>query len=91
MSEIALDRTNSVWSLTGHPIENTEPPYLERPMAQKLEDKQLVHPHELMMSNAIQLDAVTQLLIEKGIITQDEFFTKLKRVQAEYVRRRADR
>ena len=60
-------------------------------MAQKLDDKELVHPHEFMMANAIQVDAVTQLLVEKGIITEEEFFTKLKEVQAEYVRRRAQR
>ena len=60
-------------------------------MAQKLDDKELVHPHEFMMSNVIQLDAVTQLLIEKGIITEGEFFTKLKKVQAEYESRRAAR
>ena len=60
-------------------------------MPQKLDDQELVHPHEFMMANAIQLDAVTQLLIEKGVITDEEFFTKLKQVQAEYVRRRADR
>ena len=63
----------------------------DHPMAQKLDDKELVHPHELMMSNVIQLDAVTQLLIEKDIITEEEFFTKLKLVQAEYERRRAAR
>jgi hypothetical protein len=58
-------------------------------MAQKLDDQELFHPHEFMMENAIQLDAVTQLLIEKGIITEEEFFTKLKQVQAEYERRSA--
>ena len=41
-------------------------------MTQKLDDKDLVYPNELMMANAIQLDAVTQLLIEKGIITEEE-------------------
>ncbi len=37
----------------------------------------------------IQLDAVSQLLIEKGIITKEEFVTKLKQVQYEYESRRA--
>lgn len=37
----------------------------------------------------IQLDAVTQLLIEKGIITEREFYTKLKQVQSQYEARRA--
>ncbi len=58
-------------------------------MAQKLDDKDLVHPQEFMMANAIQLDAVTQLLIEKGVISEEEFFTKLKQVQAEHEKRRA--
>jgi len=43
------------------------------------------------MSNIIQLDAVTQLPIDKGIITEEEFFTKLKEFQAEYERGRAIR
>jgi len=33
------------------------------------------------------VDALIQLLMEKGIITDDEFFTKLKEVQAEYHRK----
>jgi len=36
------------------------------------------------MANSIQVDALAQLLIEKGIITQDEFFDKLKQVQTDY-------
>lgn len=38
-------------------------------MAQKLDDKELFHPHELMMSNVIQIDAIAEMLIEKDIIT----------------------
>jgi hypothetical protein len=64
---------------------------LEHPIAQKLDDKELVHPQEFMMANAIQVDAVTQLLIEKGIITAKEFFAKLKEVQIERDRRRTIR
>jgi hypothetical protein len=45
---------------------------------------------ELLMANSIQVDALPQLLIEKGIITQDEFFTKLKLVQAEYQSKQND-
>lgn len=43
------------------------------------------------MSQVIQLDAVTQLLIEKGIITEQEFVAKLKQVQHEYESKRATR
>jgi hypothetical protein len=41
------------------------------------------------MANSIQVDALAQLLIEKGIITQDEFFDKLKQVQADYQRNKS--
>ena len=53
-------------------------------MAHKLDDSELVSFKELLMANSIQTDALAQLLIEKGLITQDEFFTRLKQVQAEY-------
>ena len=53
-------------------------------MAQKLDDSELVSFKELLMANSIQVDAAIQLLIEKGFFTQDEFFTKLKKVQSQY-------
>ena len=53
-------------------------------MAEKLDPKELVSFKELLMANSIQVDAVAHLLIEKGIITQEEFFAKLKQVQSEY-------
>jgi hypothetical protein len=39
-------------------------------MAEKRNDKELVSFEELVMVNIVQLDAVTQLLVEKGIITE---------------------
>ena len=53
-------------------------------MAQKLDQDELDSFRELLISNTIQLDTVTRVLIEKGIITDEEFFDKLKQVQAEY-------
>ena len=53
-------------------------------MAQKIDDKDLVPLKELLMANSIQVDALAQLLIEKGIISREEFFKKLKEVQSEY-------
>ena len=50
-------------------------------MAEKLNDSETVSFDELLMANVIQLDALSQLLIEKGLITEQEFFTKLKLVQ----------
>ena len=43
------------------------------PMAQQLDDSELVSFKELLMANLIQVDAAIQLLIEKGFFTQDEF------------------
>jgi hypothetical protein len=53
-------------------------------MAQKLDPTDLVSFKELLMANSIMADALVQLLIDKGLITQTEFFEKLKQVQAEY-------
>jgi hypothetical protein len=46
--------------------------------------------HNDEMANSIQVDALAQLLIEKGIITQDEFLTKLKQVQGAYQEQKTD-
>ena len=56
-------------------------------MAEKLDEKELVSFKELLMSNTIQVDAVTQLLMDKGVFTEDEFYAKLKEVADEYKRK----
>ncbi len=53
-------------------------------MAEKLDLEELVSFQELIMANSILVDSLTKLLIEKGIITNEEFFTKVKEVQMEY-------
>ena len=53
-------------------------------MAQKLDDSEIVSFKELLMANSMLVDALAQLLIEEGIITQEKFFDKLKQVQAQY-------
>ena len=53
-------------------------------MAENLDQSGLVNFKELLTANSIQVDAMTQLLIEKGIFTKDKFFTKLVLVQKEY-------
>jgi hypothetical protein len=39
---------------------------------------------DLLMANSMQLDAMAQLLIEKGIFTKEDLFNMLKRIQKEY-------
>ena len=58
-------------------------------MARKLDDKELVSFEELLRANSIQVDALSQLLIEKGLITEQEFYTKLKQVKHDYESKRS--
>ena len=57
-------------------------------MAEKLDKSELgkfkelrISIEELLISHSTQIDAVTQILVEKGIITNDELAAKLKQVQ----------
>ena len=60
-------------------------------MAKKLDEKEITTTEELFWANMYQVDALSQLLIEKGIISEQEFFTKLKQVQGEWERKRGDK
>ncbi len=60
-------------------------------MAGKLDEKELVTFKELLIANSIEVDALSQLLIQKGIITEQEFFTKLKQVQYDYESRKGEK
>ena len=53
-------------------------------MTQSLDPKDLVTFKELLMANSIQVDALVQLLIEQGLISEQRFFQKLKQVKAQY-------
>jgi len=57
-------------------------------MAERLDPDEIVSFKELLISNSIQIDAVAQLMIEKGFFTKEEFFVMLKKVQMEYQRRK---
>jgi hypothetical protein len=49
-------------------------------MAEKVDQKELVSFKELLMTNTVQVDAATQLLIERGVFTEDEFYARLEEV-----------
>ena len=53
-------------------------------MAEKLDPKELVTFKELLTANSIMVETLTKLLMKKGIITNEEFFTTLKEVQMDY-------
>ena len=59
-------------------------------MTQSLDSKDLVTFKELLMANSIQVDALVQLLIEQGLISEQRFFQKLKQVQAQYQERQSN-
>jgi hypothetical protein len=59
-------------------------------MAKASDKSDLVTFKELLLANSIQLDALTQLLIEQGVISEQKFVAKLKQVQAEYKRRQSN-
>ena len=57
-------------------------------MAGTTDPRETVSFKELLVSNMIEVQALAQLLREKGIITEQEYLTKLKQVQAEYQARK---
>jgi len=47
-------------------------------MATPLDPKQIVSFKELLMSQVIQQEALTRLLVEKGIFTREEFLEMVR-------------
>jgi hypothetical protein len=50
----------------------------------KTEANKMVGIEKLLVSNTIQLEAVTRILLEKGIIGDQELLEMIKNVQSEY-------
>jgi len=56
-------------------------------MAIGLDPKQIVSFEELLMSQVVQQEALTRLLVEKGIFTKEEFLEKIKLIDQERKRK----
>ena len=52
-------------------------------MATPLDPKQVVTFEEILLSQVVQQEALTKLLIEKGIFTKEEFLEMVKVVDRE--------
>ncbi len=52
-------------------------------MATPLNPKQFVSFEELLMSQVVQAEALTRLLVEKGVIAKEEFLEMVKVVDRE--------
>ncbi len=61
---------------------------MEAFMATPLDPKQVVSFEELLMSQVVQQEALTRLLVEKGIFTKEEFLEMVKVVDREMKRKR---
>ena len=55
----------------------------EESVAIPLDPKEIVTVQELAISNMLEIEALRQLLFEKGIITEDEFIAKFKKLDRE--------
>jgi uncharacterized protein YqgQ len=55
-----------------------------------LDPKQVVSYEELLMSQVVQQEALTRLLIEKGIFTREEFLEMVKVIDREMKRRKVE-
>jgi hypothetical protein len=58
------------------------------PMATPLDPKQIVSFEELLMSQVVQQEALTGLLVEKGIFTQEELLEMVNVVDKEMKKRK---
>ena len=57
-------------------------------MAERLNDDELVSFKELLMSNEIYMEALVQLLLDKGVFTKAELLGKIKQVQMDLVKQK---
>jgi len=54
------------------------------PVPEDSESKKIVGLERLLVSNSVQLEAVTRLLLEKGILDEEELLAMMKTIQADY-------
>ena len=59
-------------------------PMNDLPVPGNLDPKKMVGLEKLLVSNTIQLEAVTRILLEKRIIGEQELLEMIKNVQSEY-------
>ena len=54
-------------------------------MGTKLSNDELVSFKELLMSNEIYMEAIVQLLVDKGVFTKEELLGKIRQVQSDMI------
>ena len=59
-------------------------PIKDPPVPDDLDSKKMVGFEKLLVSSTIQLEAITRILLDKGIIQEQELREMIKEVQSEY-------
>lgn len=54
------------------------------PVPEESDFKEKTGLEKLLVSNAIQLEAITRMLIDKGYVTEEELMGMMNKIQAEY-------
>jgi hypothetical protein len=55
-------------------------------MAKNLDNTELVTFQELLMANSMEVDTVTNLLINLGIFTEQELYLKLNEIKSDHLK-----
>ncbi len=53
-------------------------------VSEDLDSKKMAGYEKLLVSTTIQLEAITRLLLQKGMIEEDELLDMMKQIQSEY-------
>jgi len=59
-------------------------PARDLPVPEDSESKKRTGLERLLVTNAIQLEALTRILLEKGYVSEEELVEMMKKVQVEY-------
>ena len=55
-------------------------------MAQKLNDTELVMFEELLISNSMEVDSITNLCIQLGIFTEQKLYKKVQEIKSDHLK-----
>jgi len=61
-----------------------KPPASALPVPEDFDSKQRTGLEKLLVSNAIQLEALTRILLDKGYVNEEELIYMMNKIQVEY-------
>jgi hypothetical protein len=59
-------------------------PFRDLPLSEELDSRKMLGFEKLLVSTTIQLEAITRLLLQKGMIKEDELLEMMNQIQSEY-------